>query len=102
MIRRPPRSTLFPYPTLFRSLLPLAICAFAAHVESRKGARPGPTGIRLFPFPAHQTGRALLEQPSHLPFPPDHPFLLPFATKNTVACVPPIHPPPAGLPSENH
>src|ERR1022692_728172 len=26
-------------------------------VESRKGAWPGPTGSRLFPFPAHQTGR---------------------------------------------
>src|SRR5258705_2993392 len=25
MIRRPPRSTLFPYPTLFRSLLPAAV-----------------------------------------------------------------------------
>src|SRR5207247_5932269 len=27
-------------------------------VESRKGARPGPTGNRRFPFPAHQTRRA--------------------------------------------
>src|SRR5690349_24210886 len=27
MIRRPPRSTLFPYTTLFRSLLDLLICA---------------------------------------------------------------------------
>jgi hypothetical protein len=29
-------------------------------VESRKGAGPGPTGSRWFPFPAHQTGRAQL------------------------------------------
>src|SRR3712207_7087591 len=34
MIRRPPRSTLFPYTTLFRSLLPLAVL--------RRG--PGRTG----------------------------------------------------------
>src|SRR6202011_1025073 len=33
-------------------------------VESRKGARPGPTGSRWFPFPAHQTGRAHFEHPA--------------------------------------
>src|SRR5438309_7873781 len=33
MIRRPPRSTLFPYTTLFRSCLPNRICKF-----------PNPTG----------------------------------------------------------
>ena len=33
-------------------------------MESRKGARPGPTGSRLFPFPAHQTGHAQLEHPA--------------------------------------
>jgi hypothetical protein len=34
-------------------------------VESRKGASPEPTGSRLFPFPAHQTGRArFLEHPA--------------------------------------
>src|SRR6266849_4706865 len=33
-------------------------------VESRKGAGPGPTGSRLFPFPAHQTGRARFEHPA--------------------------------------
>src|SRR3989441_8195201 len=41
MIRRPPRSTLFPYPTLFRS----RSCEPAAGVELRRGehllARPG-------------------------------------------------------------
>src|SRR5687768_17764997 len=30
MIRRPPRSTLFPYTTLFRSLLPLGVAALRA------------------------------------------------------------------------
>jgi hypothetical protein len=33
-------------------------------VESRKGAGPGPTGSRLFPFPAQQTGHARFEHPA--------------------------------------
>src|ERR1022692_5240806 len=33
-------------------------------VESRKGARPGTSVSRWFPFPAHQTGRAQLEHPA--------------------------------------
>src|SRR5438034_7931890 len=33
MIRRPPRSTLFPYTTLFRSGAALAVCCFGAAVE---------------------------------------------------------------------
>jgi hypothetical protein len=45
-------------------LPPLEICAIGAHVESRKGARPGPNGSRWFPFPARQTGRAQLEHPA--------------------------------------
>jgi len=45
-------------------LLPLVICAIGAHVESRKGAGPGPTGSRWFPFPAHRTGRAHFEHPA--------------------------------------
>jgi len=45
-------------------LLPLAICAVGAHVESRKGARPGTSVSRWFPFPAHQTGRAHFEHPA--------------------------------------
>src|SRR3712207_8583964 len=35
MIRRPPRSTLFPYPTLFRS-------AGLEHPRRQRGAEPGP------------------------------------------------------------
>src|SRR5256884_6175258 len=35
MIRRPPRSTLFPYTTLFRSLLLLGILAFPASAAIR-------------------------------------------------------------------
>ena len=33
-------------------------------VESRKGARPGPTGSRWFPFPAHRTGHADFPHPA--------------------------------------
>jgi hypothetical protein len=36
----------------------------ASFGESRKGARPGTLVSRLFPFPAHQTGRAQLEHPA--------------------------------------
>src|SRR5450755_4441611 len=40
------------------------ISAVSMHVESRKGARPGTSVSRWFPFPAHQTGRAQLEHPA--------------------------------------
>src|SRR3712207_8167871 len=36
MIRRPPRSTLFPYTTLFRSTALLRVVAGAAHAEGRE------------------------------------------------------------------
>src|SRR5256885_6531508 len=36
MIRRPPRSTLFPYTTLFRSALALAVCAADHHEDGRR------------------------------------------------------------------
>ena len=45
-------------------LLPLVICAVGAHVESRKGAGPGPAGSRWFPFPAHRTGHADFPHPA--------------------------------------
>src|SRR2546430_5638307 len=35
MIRRPPRSTLFPYTTLFRSVLPHAILKKAIHADAQ-------------------------------------------------------------------
>src|SRR2546423_4107901 len=37
MIRRPPRSTLFPYTTLFRSLLLAAVLAWALLAAARPG-----------------------------------------------------------------
>src|SRR3989454_1617073 len=53
MIRRPPRSTLFPYTTLFRSGPELAIIAGPCAIESREQAfaaaeRVRRAGARLF------------------------------------------------------
>src|SRR3712207_8589886 len=42
MVRRPPRPTLFPYPTLFRSLLTLAVCVGSAVADDI----PPPFGFR--------------------------------------------------------
>src|SRR2546430_6215413 len=48
MIRRPPRSTLFPYTTLFRShLVPPAPCDRRTPATPPQRA-PGPPGFRLF------------------------------------------------------
>src|SRR2546422_5894552 len=41
MIRRPPRSTLFPYTTLFRSLRPPARCAARLRGRGRRDRGPG-------------------------------------------------------------
>src|SRR3712207_7248915 len=48
MIRRPPRSTLFPYTTLFRSsaLLPPAASAFGADAEHAIGLHSMAAGLR--------------------------------------------------------
>src|SRR3712207_7020991 len=40
MIRRPPRSTLFPYTTLFRSVAPVERGAVGRHHAQRHAARP--------------------------------------------------------------
>src|SRR5271157_4587906 len=61
MIRRPPRSTLFPYTTLFRS-------RSRPHSESRKlplsgGGEPPSRTIRR----AHSAGRCWLEWANHAP-----------------------------------
>src|SRR2546423_3230312 len=44
MIRRPPRSTLFPYTTLFRSMLPGFAAAHLRCAERRDGWAPEPRG----------------------------------------------------------
>src|SRR5258707_2190543 len=58
MIRRPPRSTLFPYPTLFRSLQPL-------------GSNPvGPT-LYMNSTAAPRIEGNLIGMPGYSPFTPD-------------------------------
>src|SRR2546429_617890 len=51
MIRRPPRSTLFPYTTLFRSYLidwvVSAVCIKIQRLGTHKTCRPHPRGINL-------------------------------------------------------
>src|SRR2546422_5042798 len=44
MIRRPPRSTLFPYTTLFRSHQPEQLAHPLAHARPRHGAHAQPEG----------------------------------------------------------
>src|SRR5256885_14514374 len=67
MIRRPPRSTLFPYTTLFRSAGPRA---GAAHAKaSREGALEllEPRTQRQPPRPQHVQHQLLLALPDHGP-----------------------------------
>src|SRR5260370_27074657 len=53
MIRRPPRSTLFPYTTLFRSQLVFAAAAGAAARELRAGRRAGAVSEPALAAPTH-------------------------------------------------
>src|SRR5258708_21737486 len=66
MIRRPPRSTLFPYTTLFRSQVSFAIIG---RDDQARGARPGPGERRRseehtseLQSPDHLVCRLLLEK----------------------------------------
>src|SRR5260221_5882133 len=61
MIRRPPRSTLFPYTTLFRSLVEvrrLADRTNDAEVNAMTGDRNGPIATNVQVLRAHLTGDA--------------------------------------------
>src|SRR2546427_10108997 len=62
MIRRPPRSTLFPYTTLFRSPLPPRRVAHDAVVE----VRVLEVGVNLQPDAADAEPIAAQERPDHL------------------------------------
>src|SRR2546425_9166214 len=61
MIRRPPRSTLFPYTTLFRSLLPLGPRGGVA----ARGRRGGPAALSR--AGAGAAARALHRSEEHTP-----------------------------------
>src|SRR2546422_1334330 len=69
MIRRPPRSTLFPYTTLFRSRLSNTDREFAAQ-QDRGGASRGGAGERTVFEPRETTGQ--LEGERHR-IPPEDP-----------------------------
>src|SRR3989449_8470915 len=81
MIRRPPRSTLFPYTTLFRSLLEAAAGRLDAALVRRWGDHP-----KFLEAVARRVAQALRRVPAPrtgaVPFPPPHP--------------PPAHPPARG------
>src|SRR3712207_7789011 len=76
MIRRPPRSTLFPYTTLFRSLeLPVARRRdpVDAHVELRQrleGAAAGRRGLERRRV-GRRLGRGKTERLAYVALPPD-------------------------------
>src|SRR2546429_6007758 len=71
MIRRPPRSTLFPYTTLFRSLdqrLPDAVLGGAQqqHLHGPPGGTPGPqAGGQDFGVVEHQDRKSTRLNSSH-------------------------------------
>src|SRR5260370_20168398 len=50
MIRRPPRSTLFPYTTLFRSTLPIWNSCYVRHRHILQVHRMGFTGVDCYCF----------------------------------------------------
>src|SRR5882724_9065618 len=66
MIRRPPRSTLFPYTTLFRSDL----LSFANSVHDMPEHRPFGQVLQNFPGKARRTHPRLNQRNYHFPAPP--------------------------------
>src|SRR5690242_21148129 len=56
MIRRPPRSTLFPYTTLFRSLQHLNDRYVLTGIDHLPPARRGVWGAERHPFAEHRRG----------------------------------------------
>src|SRR2546430_16949080 len=64
MIRRPPRSTLFPYTTLFRSRVGAGPRMVVPHGERRRSARLGLHGVDRGPY---QVGHHELPHVSRIP-----------------------------------
>src|SRR5258708_28286602 len=66
MIRRPPRSTLFPYTTLFRSPSPPPSCRRRSRARTRSGERHSdPRAARRFWFRSEEH-TSELQSPDHL------------------------------------
>src|SRR5256885_10223908 len=66
MIRRPPRSTLFPYTTLFRSSLPLFGSAVTLEINAGRRAGRCEPGPLLVSAPAPQDRKSTRLNSSHL------------------------------------
>src|SRR5258708_33233169 len=67
MIRRPPRSTLFPYTTLFRSRRPVSPCAFPRTPSSRRAWRTSSsTRATSGTSPRSEEHTSELQSPDHL------------------------------------
>src|SRR5256885_12200323 len=65
MIRRPPRSTLFPYTTLFRSPCYRALAAYEARSRLRAGCRRG-CGVAALPCHISADRKSTRLNSSHL------------------------------------
>src|SRR5258708_3088153 len=65
MIRRPPRSTLFPYTTLFRSVVHALVCPPAPHVHVRL-QRVGEHHLGNVVTPRSEEHTSELQSPDHL------------------------------------
>src|SRR5258708_27599089 len=67
MIRRPPRSTLFPYTTLFRSRAPYPLAgALQGVLQERRGDAPGDGRRALVPHRRSEEHTSELQSPDHL------------------------------------
>src|SRR5256884_7146921 len=58
MIRRPPRSTLFPYTTLFRSEDPAGLCGRPEHAHGDRRRAPWTSGIARPPIELSDAARS--------------------------------------------
>src|SRR5216684_8194967 len=65
MIRRPPRSTLFPYTTLFRSVDPGAVAAGRGLYHRSGGGRIPPAAVRRDQQPNGEGGRRVRSRCRH-------------------------------------
>src|SRR2546422_7082052 len=66
MIRRPPRSTLFPYTTLFRSLIAILLMAILTAIGSGSGLAAGPLAATVARLAAFLVGLRSEEHTSEL------------------------------------
>src|SRR5258708_8423268 len=99
MIRRPPRSTLFPYTTLFRSpSVPVTASTSPARAPPRRSAVPRGTRSEEhtseLQSPDHLVCRLLLEKKNNLTPSVTTPSTPPPNAPPTTARVPPRNPPP--------